>query len=82
MKVEYRKLSIVIIPENDQDEVYLESVLGLKKKGDVATATRVAVIGLDLAWAYVEIKPVQQIPEKRIAKYFSERELKKILDGE
>ena len=64
MKVEYRKLSIVIIPENDQDEVYLESVLGLKKKGDVATATRVATIGLDMEWDYVKIKSVQQIPEK------------------
>ena len=56
MKVEFKKQSIEIIPQNDQDEVYLESVLNLHKKGDKAVAIRVAPMSLDHAWAYLEIK--------------------------
>lgn len=56
MKVKYNKYSIQIIPESDQDEVYLESVLGLNKKNDTAQATRIATMGLNGSWAYVEIK--------------------------
>ena len=56
MKVEYGIHCIRIIPENNQDHVYLEAFLGLLKKGDKAIAERVAVIGLDAALAYVEVK--------------------------
>jgi hypothetical protein len=56
MRVEYRKESIEIIPEGDLDEVYLESVLCLHKKGDKAVATRMAPMGLDHAWAYLDIR--------------------------
>jgi len=56
MKVEYGIHCIRIIPENDQDQVYLEAVLGLLKKGDRAIAERIAVIGLDTALAYVAVK--------------------------
>jgi hypothetical protein len=37
MKINFRKYSIEIVPESDVDEIYLESVLELKKKGDKAT---------------------------------------------
>lgn len=56
MKISYLKNSVEIIPEDDQDEIYLETVLGLHKKGDTAIAVRIAPMGLDHAWAYVEIK--------------------------
>jgi len=56
MKIEYGKYCIRIIPENEQDQVYLESVLGLFKKGDKAIAERIAVSGIDTAWAYVAVK--------------------------
>ena len=56
MKTTYMKDSIQIIPENDQDEVYLESVLNLYKKGDRAIAERVAPYSLDHSWAYLKIK--------------------------
>ena len=41
MEVKYMKRSIQIIPENKFDEVYLESALGLRKRGDWAKAERV-----------------------------------------
>jgi len=56
MKVDYRKYSIEIIPENDQDEVYLESVTKLKTKGQRCIAERVAAMGMDNVWAYLRIK--------------------------
>ena len=56
MKVKYGKLGIEIIPESDQDEVYLESVLNLRRKGDKAVAERIAPVGLDHAWAYLKIE--------------------------
>ena len=56
MKTLYEKYSIKIIPENPADEVYLESVLGLYAKNDEARAIRISVIGVDSAFAYVEIK--------------------------
>lgn len=65
MKVEYRKNSINHIPENDQDEVYLESVLDLHKKGDTAIAERVAPMGLDHAWAYLKIRRGGEDGDKR-----------------
>jgi len=54
MKVEYRKDSIVIIPEKPADEVYLESVLGLMVEGDTATVTRVAPHGFPKVWSYAQ----------------------------
>ena len=59
MRIKYLKTSIQIIPECDQDEVYLESVLNIKKKDDIAEAKRVSPFGLDLTWAYLEIKAVK-----------------------
>jgi len=56
MKFEIKKTSIRIIPENEEDEVYLESVLRLRKTGDCATVVRIAPYGLDSAWAYAEVK--------------------------
>ena len=46
MEVKYMKRSIQIIPENKFDEVYLESALGLRKRGDWAKAERVLLVGL------------------------------------
>lgn len=60
MRVEYKKTSIQIIPENDQDEVYLERVLNLRKKGDKAIVERIAPFDLDHAWAYLEIKKTEK----------------------
>lgn len=56
MRVKYLKHAIEVIPENDLDEVYLESVLDLKEEGEQAIAERVAVLGLPFAWAFLEIK--------------------------
>ena len=59
MRVEYKQSSIQIIPDSDMDKVYLEAITGLKHKGESCKAERVAVIGLDHAWAYLEIKKEQ-----------------------
>ncbi len=56
MKVEYKKTSIQIIPENGQDEIYLEAVLDLHKNGNRAIAERIGVMGFDYEWVYLEIK--------------------------
>jgi len=56
MKFEIGKTSIKIIPENAEDEIYLESVLRLRKKGDLAIVERIAPFSLDHAWAYAEVK--------------------------
>jgi len=53
---------LLIVPEkNDPDQgaldtAFLEEVLGLRNLGDTAKATRVAVMGLPDALAYIEIK--------------------------
>ena len=52
MEVKYMKRSIQIIPENKLDEVYLESALGLRKRGDWAKAERVLLVGLGPARIY------------------------------
>ena len=52
MEVKYMKRSIQIIPENKLDEVYLESALGLRKRGDWAKAERVLPMGLGPARVY------------------------------
>ena len=55
MRMVITKTSIRIVPDNEIDEAYLESVLGLENKGDSARAVRVAPFGRDLSLAYVEI---------------------------
>ena len=52
MEVKYMKRSIQIIPENKLDEVYLESALGLHKRGDWAKAERVLPMGSGPARVY------------------------------
>ena len=52
MEVKYTKKSIRIIPENKFDEVYLESALGLRKRGDWAKAERVLLVGSGPARVY------------------------------
>jgi len=56
MRMILEKECIQIIPEDEQDEVYLEAVLNLRKEHDKAIAVRVAPYGLHGAWAYLEIK--------------------------
>ena len=56
MRMVLGKVSIEIIPENDQDEVYLESILGLQKAGEKADAIRIPPMGLEYSWAYLEIR--------------------------
>lgn len=55
MKVLFEKTTIKIIPESPADEVYLETVLGLRKKDDLGYVKRVAPFDLDYAWAYAEV---------------------------
>lgn len=55
MKLSLRSYAIEIIPETVQDEVYLETVLGLKSESCRAVAGRVNVMGLS-CWAYVEVR--------------------------
>jgi hypothetical protein len=64
MKVEYRKYSIVIIPENEADEVYLETVLGLNSIEDTAIVRRISPINMEHAWAYAELKKTNTIETK------------------
>jgi hypothetical protein len=59
MRVLYKKYSIQIVPENDADEVYLETVCNTKIGGDVCLAKRVDAMGLH-AWAYLEIKKYEE----------------------
>ncbi len=56
MKLELAKYSIRIIPENEADEVYLETVLNLPQVGNTAKAKRIAPFELSHAWAYLEIR--------------------------
>lgn len=56
MQMRLGKTSIEIIPDNDQDELYLESLLGLDKAGDKADAIRIPPMGLEYSWAYLEIR--------------------------
>lgn len=62
MRVKYLKTSIQIIPENDADEVYLETVLNLKSTAHWARTTRVSAAGMPSIWAYAEIKKVEEPP--------------------
>ena len=50
-----------IVPETPQDEAFLEEVLGLKKAGDHAMATRVGALHVPEVWFCLEIMPVVKI---------------------
>jgi len=54
MKLELEKTRILLTPENETEEAYLEWVFGLKENGDTVQAKRVNAMGLD-CWAYLEI---------------------------
>jgi len=56
MKLKCNKYSMEIVPEGTLDEVYLEHITGCLKKDDTCVASRVAVLGCDRWWAYLEIR--------------------------
>jgi len=56
MKLNCLTYAVEIIPENDVEKVYLESVLGFTKDVMEATATRKTIIGMSHTLTYVEIK--------------------------
>jgi hypothetical protein len=62
VKMEVRRTGIVLIPEGVQDEVFLESALGLKQAWDTATVHRVPASGLPAVWAYAEIRRTGALP--------------------
>ena len=51
---------MLIIPDNDRDEIYLEEVFNLKSDGDKVEAIRVDATESETvgpcSWAYLEIK--------------------------
>lgn len=55
MKIEIRHHNILIIPENKQDEFYIEEALGLKKAEDWAKAVRVDGYGIS-SCAYIRVE--------------------------
>ncbi|GAG94345.1 unnamed protein product [marine sediment metagenome] len=55
MKLKVNRYSIVIIPESETDEAYIEEVLGLKDANQQAVCKRVNAMGLSCI-AYIEIK--------------------------
>jgi hypothetical protein len=46
MKFEIERNGIMVIPQNKQDEAYIEDTLGLKKEGDYLFLVRSNIIGL------------------------------------
>lgn len=54
MKLQVDRYSLSIIPENVQDEAYIEEVLGLKRQGDRCQCFRVNAMGLS-ALAYIQL---------------------------
>jgi hypothetical protein len=60
MKIEVATYGMKVIPETAQDEIYLDSYLGLKTIGDSCECTMVAD---SLNWLHggrsVEIKPIE-----------------------
>ena len=57
MKFVMKKYGIQIIPENEQDEAYIEDTLKLRREGDLLPLTRVACYGLPSSLAYLEAVP-------------------------
>jgi hypothetical protein len=58
MKLTVNKLGLVIRPESPQDEVYLESVLGLKHEGDSIPLVRENALGL-MSWYGAVTHPME-----------------------
>jgi len=54
MKLKVERQRMLIIPENEMEEAYLEGVYNLQDDGDEVHAKRVNAIGLH-CWAYLEI---------------------------
>ena len=57
MKFVMKKYGIQIIPENEQDEAYIEDTLKLRREGDSLPLTRVAYYGLPNSLAHLEAVP-------------------------
>lgn len=55
MELELQRYKILIIPENEMEEAYLEEVFNLKEDGDKVQTKRVNAHNLS-CWAYLEIK--------------------------
>lgn len=53
MILKVRRNSIEISPENEEDEGYIEEILGLKQNGDFIKLKRINAMGLS-ALAYLE----------------------------
>lgn len=58
MRLNIRRTCLEIVPEGIQDEVYIEEVLGLRKRSDYVSATRIPPSGLEHALGWVEVKRV------------------------
>ncbi|MBA7565280.1 hypothetical protein ES695_13620 [Candidatus Atribacteria bacterium 1244-E10-H5-B2] len=60
MQLKMERHRMLIIPDNDRDEVYLEEVFNLKSDGDKVEAIRVDATESETvgpcSWAYLEIK--------------------------
>ena len=56
MKFTVARNSIIITPENEQDESYIEDTLGLKNEYDWVKCVRVAPYDLPHSIAYLEIR--------------------------
>lgn len=56
MKLVVAKGGLRIVPENEQDEAYIEDTLGLHEEGDKIALMRIAPAGLRLALAYLEAR--------------------------
>jgi hypothetical protein len=61
MKMQIERYRLLVVPENDTDEAYLEEVLGLRKAGDYAPMVRENAMGLG-CWAYAEVKRIEAKP--------------------
>ena len=59
MRLQIDRYDIDIIPETQQDIVYIEEVLGLKDEGQRCTAKRVNAMGLRCL-AYVRLERTQE----------------------
>ena len=56
MRIDIERGQMVIIPEGVGDELYLEEVFGLKKKGDKIEFTRKYVSSEAGHWGYLEAR--------------------------
>lgn len=55
MELTVERNRMIITPENEMEEAYLEEVFKLKVEGEEIKATRINAMGLG-CWAYLEIK--------------------------